>query len=156
MTLQKRQFGLYVVLVAGIICIVPIIYAQNSTPVVSLDSGPIVQLCADCTPNEIRLAVTPKRNLRIRKFNKVQEDPKIVEVSFGNLRDASLASQFVPRWELSPLGVPIALIIRVDPKIRKTGNYDLLLNLQPGSAPTAPRLKIQIIHPAGKILEMSL
>src|ERR1700733_3889926 len=124
---------------------------QAAEPLVTLDSGAIVQLCADCSPREIRLAVTSKRGFRVKAANKAQEDPKVIEVSFGNLRDGSLVSFFVPHWELAPSGAPSALVIQVDAKIKKAGNYDLLLNLQPKSAPEAPRLKIQIIHPAGKL-----
>src|ERR1700722_11668899 len=84
--------------------------AQNATePIVSIDSGPIVQVCASCSPRELRLAVTAKPGLRIKKSKTEQEDPEVIEVSFGNVRDASLVSEFVPRWDLSKCGIPRAL-----------------------------------------------
>lgn len=124
--------------------------AQTET-VVTLDSGPLVQLCASCWPRELLLAVTAKKGLQIKKSKSGQEDPVIIEASYGNVRDAQLASAFAPRWELSPSGTPQALLIKVDDGIRKTGNYDLVLSLQPKTAPLSPRLKIQIVHAAAKL-----
>jgi hypothetical protein len=97
------------------------------------------------------LAVTPKPGFRVKKANNSPEDPAVVEVSFGNQRDASLIPKIVPRWDASPEGIPAALVITVDPQVRKAGTYDVLLNLQPKTDPTAPRLKIQIIHAAAKL-----
>jgi hypothetical protein len=126
--------------------------AQNSSePIVTLDSGPIVQLCANCSPRQLRLAVTAKSSLRIKKSKTGQEDPEVIEVSFGNARDSSFVREFVPRWELSKCGIPRALLIGVSDKIRKAGNYDLVLSLQPKTAPAAPRLKVQVVHPASKL-----
>jgi hypothetical protein len=126
------------------------IEAQTDT-VVTLDSGTTVQLCASCSPRELRLAVTAKKGLRIPKTKAGQEDPTIIEVSYGNVRDTKLRSYFVPRWELSPGGVPQALLITVTDDVRKAGNYDLVLSLQPKTAPLSPRLKLQIVHAAAKL-----
>lgn len=123
----------------------------SSTAVVTLDSGPTVQLCADCSPRQVRLAVTAKSGLQIKRTKTYQENPKIVEVSFGNVRDTSLLAEFTPTWELNKSGTPGALLIGVSDKIRKAGNYDLILSLQPETAPSAPRLKLEIVHPAGKL-----
>lgn len=125
-------------------------WPQNSGDTgVTLDSGTTAQLCSECSPRDIRFAVTPKSGFKVGK----SENPKVVEVSFGNLRDQSWVPLFVPHWELSSssAGAPVALIIHVDDRIRKAGNYDVLLNLKPASMPAAPRLKIQIIHPASKL-----
>lgn len=97
------------------------------------------------------MAVTPKPGFRVKQANNSQEDPAVIEVSFGNLRDASLIPKIDPRWDVSPEGIPTALVITVDPQVRKAGTYDVLLNLQPKTYPTAPRLKIQIIHAAAKL-----
>jgi hypothetical protein len=127
-------------------------FGQNVTePVVTLDNGSIVQLCASCSPRQLRLAVSAKKGLRIKKSKSGQEDPKVIEVSYGNVRDAQLASAFTPSWELSQSGIPQALLIKVDDTIRKVGNYDLVLSLQPGTAPASPRLKLQIVHAAAKL-----
>jgi len=97
------------------------------------------------------MAVTAKSGFRVNKGKENAENPEVIEVSFGNLRDGSLVSLFVPHWEPSQSGTPQALVIEVDDKIRRAGNYDLILNLQPKSVPTAPRLKIQIVHAPSKL-----
>jgi hypothetical protein len=149
---QPKKIILWAFTVAGLAFAAQPGQSQDGTqPLIALDSGSIVQLCADCSPRELRLAVTPIKGLHIQKSKTGQENPEVVEVSFGNLRDSSLTQRFVPRWDLDEGGVPRAIIIRVDDKIRKAGNYDLLLSLQPKSMPRAPRLKIQVVHAAAKL-----
>jgi hypothetical protein len=149
---QLRTNALRFVILLGTLSATTSVQAQNaSEPLVNLDSGPIVQLCANCSPRELRVAVTAKSGLRIEKSSTGQEDPEVIEVSFGNVRDSSLVGGFVPRWELSQDGIPKALLIGVSEKIRKAGNYDLVLSLQPKTAPAAPRLKVQMVHAASKL-----
>jgi hypothetical protein len=147
-----QQLALFAGIVIATISTARTTLGQSATePAVTLDNGSIVQLGASCSPRQLRLAVSAKKGLRIKKSTSGQEDPKVIEVSYGNVRDAQLASAFAASWELSQCGIPQALLIKVDDTIRKAGNYDLVLNLQPKTAPASPRLRLQIVHAAAKL-----
>src|SRR5580704_6477750 len=106
MKLLPKKCAIFVLVLAEIAFAAPAGHAQSPTvPLVTLDSGPIVQLCASCSSQELRMAVTPKPGFRVKQANNSQEDPAVVEVSFGNLRDASLIPKIAPRWDVSPDGI---------------------------------------------------
>ena len=120
--------------------------ADAQAPLVTIDGGNTVDLCASCPKPQIRITVTPTTKFR------PAEDPIVSEVSVGTLRDSSLQDAFKAKWEKGKDNYPIALLVDVDPsKVAKAATYAVVLNLLPASQPDAPRLTIQVQHPAAQL-----
>jgi hypothetical protein len=121
-------------------------YADAPAPLVTIDGGNMVDLCAGCATQQIRVTVTPTTKFR------PTEDPIVSEVSVGALRDSSLRDAFKPKWEKGKENYPIALLVDVDAaKVAKAATYTVILNLLPSSQPDAPRLTLQVQHPAAQL-----
>ncbi|MBZ5494578.1 MAG: hypothetical protein LAO76_26940 [Acidobacteriia bacterium] len=120
--------------------------AIAQAPLVTIDGGDSVDLCASCSKPQIRVAVTPTANFRPR------ENPSVSEVSLGALRDNSLRDAFTVKWEKGKQNYPIALLVDIDAtKVTKAGTYNVVLNLLPKTQPDAPRLTLQVQHPTAQL-----
>lgn len=116
---------------------------------ITIDGSNTVKIGSN-SERELRVAITPSENFRVKRSPAV-EQPIVAEVAFNSVRSSQLAKLFTPTWELAKDGTPLALKLSVDPTIVQPGKYSLILNLQPASNPTAPRLAIEIEQPAGEL-----
>jgi hypothetical protein len=105
------------------------------------DSTP-AELCPTCTTVSFLLKA-------VDKSVQFGETPQVESVLFGG--DRKDTRTFIATW-VGDQRSPRSLAISFDPSVLvRAGTYDLYLNLQPVSAPSAQRLKVQITHPAPKI-----
>jgi hypothetical protein len=114
--------------------------AADDLPV-KLDGGNLIQLCADCSPRQIRAAVTAT------KFSVSKgETPRVVEVNLNGVREKAWTDWFQVSWD-PPVGAPAALAITVSDKLQNAGTYNLVLSLRPN----LPKLALQVVQPAAQL-----
>src|SRR5215475_9839163 len=100
--------------------VVPLASSAAELPF-KLDGGNTLQLCADAEKCEIRAAVTPGEFV-VKKG----EIPKVIEVTFNNVRREDRTKWFVPKWDPAA-GKPSALILDVSNDLKQAGTYNVVL-----------------------------
>jgi hypothetical protein len=117
----------------------------SSTPgddklLVPEDTSPI-QLCPDCTT--IKVLLKPGKS----KID-LKEQPQIAGVFLSGAKKETQI--FKVKWigEKRPEALEITLDLA---SVARSGTYDLYIDLQPQSNPTAERLHLQMIHPEPKL-----
>ncbi|HEV8483676.1 MAG TPA: hypothetical protein VGV87_09020, partial [Blastocatellia bacterium] len=115
------------------------IFSQEA--LVSLEETAPAELCPSC--KSLNFLVKPgKQTIHLT------EAPKVESVLLGGERKS--VQGFTAQWvgEQKPREIKITLDTK---ELVLSGTYDIYLNLQPKSNAEAPRLKLQIFHPAPKI-----
>src|SRR5258708_6535378 len=129
-----------------LLLLLPFGSAGAQAPLVTIAGGNTVDLCAGCEHPQIRVTVTPAPKFRPK------ENPIVAEVSVGTLRDGDLQRAFEAKWEKGSDNYPVALILNVDAaKVTRAATYSVILDLQPVTQPGAPRLTLQVQHPAAQL-----
>jgi hypothetical protein len=117
----------------------------SSAPVVALEGPATVELVDTPSVRRARLAVKPS----IPKPAKGDE-PRVLELALGNLRDSNLDGVLSLAWEAAPDGTALALLLELKDTVRRPGTYRVVLAPLPTSRP-ADRLELQITLTPAKL-----
>jgi hypothetical protein len=118
--------------------------------VVRVDSSSPVRVCGDCSPRDIRFSVTVLTDPPIKL--QAGEDPQIMEVSRSGAREMRAERAITAKWNRADDGTPRAIVLTVGSDLREQGTYTVLLDATPKQHPLAPRISLQIVIPAAKLL----
>jgi hypothetical protein len=110
----------------------------QAAPVVVLEGPATVELVDTGTPRRARLAIKPGAPKPAP-----DDRPRVLELSFGNLRDPGLEGALAASWELAPDGTPLALQLELKDAVRRPGTYRAVLAPLPKSRPDE-RVEFQI------------
>ena len=116
-----------------------------AAPAVTLE-GPATVEFVDVGPTRrARLAVKPSAPKPAKG-----DEPRVLELALGNLRDSDLAGALSVAWEAAPDRTPLALRLELKDTVRRPGTYRAVLAPLPKSLP-GERLELQIVLAAAKL-----
>jgi hypothetical protein len=117
----------------------------GTSPLVALEGSTTVELADAVSPRCARLAVKPSTPKPVG-----DEQPRVLELSLGNLRNPGLGDALSAVWELAPDRSPLALVVTLKDSVRRPGVYKAILAPLSASIP-AERLELQISLAAAKL-----
>jgi hypothetical protein len=117
--------------------------APAPPPPVALEGPSTVEFVDVESPRRARVSLKPS-TIKPGK----DEEPRVLELALGNLRDPGLEGVLSAAWDLGPTGTPLALRLELKDSVRRPGTYRVVLAPLPTSRPSE-RLEMQIeLRPA--------
>ncbi|MBI4610981.1 MAG: hypothetical protein HY726_18470 [Candidatus Rokubacteria bacterium] len=119
--------------------------AAVAAAAVTLEGSATVEFVDVAPARRARLAVKPS----VQKPAKGDE-PRVLELALGNLRDSDLDGALSVAWEAAPDGTPLALRLELKDTVRRPGTYRAVLAPLPKSR-LGERLELQIVLTPAKL-----
>lgn len=119
----------------------PILLAADT--LVKPETATPIEICPSC--EVVRVPLVPDDKSKI----KTEEAPEVEFVYLGGSTPKD-ARKFSAKWIDEPFPRAIEIVLDHN-EVKQAGMYDLYLNLQPHTNPSAGRLKIQLTRPAATI-----
>jgi hypothetical protein len=107
-------------------CFGPAVWLRADDAVKPVVSS-LAEFCAGCPSAAVRFGVSVPDKFTVA----AGVEPKVLEASFGNRRDEALAKSIQVRWDLDGRR-PRAIVIAIDPPIKRVGTYNIALDVVPG------------------------